>query len=289
MRSLLILDKMLFVVFICAAQAMNNRNKDWFLLDKQDNIPEFSEYTNGDTVPVTCIQRRIDGGIHKIDARKNIIFKGFPKCKETNDFLRFSYKTNQDFTCTIHLADELFHLFQLYIHEDAPFSCRLPIIKEKKTADKHGLSVPLTFNFRGRSSENYIDIDNNMNVIVQAPSGYNSIVSAVGWSSGTNLTRVIVGDYLPLHFSVRWLHNAEPKYSNNIETPFTDGFYALPNSVSYNFGKQLTLVGLVIGILSSIITYYISYNFLLKKTKKFGFPVPNKFEDGGENGLVKKD
>lgn len=296
MRILLLVLPTLLSVFAIGADldssSFSSAN-NWYLLDKDDNMPQFPAYSTGDKVPIDCIQRRIDDGEHKFDEQKNIIFDSFPKCKETNDYLHFKYNVNEDIQCTVGLTDELFHLFQLYVHEDAPFSCRLPLTgsKARMSAHQEGISVPLAFNFRGRVSEAHIDIDNYMNVIIQTPTNYKSIVSAVGWSAGTNLTRIIIGDYLTLNFAVRWIGSVSPRSSDGADSkygvlPFADGFYALPKSITYNFSSYLVSLGLIIAVLSSLATYYVSYSYLLRKVKKFGYPVPG---DDGERGFSKKD
>lgn len=265
-------------------------SKDWYLVNKQDKIPEFEPLRRGQELGVECIQRRIDDGEHKFDENKNIIFGKFPRCIEHNDYLKFKYNKNQDLTCTVVLTDELFHLFQLYIHEDSPFSCRLPITSNPTMSDhQEGLTVPMTFNFRGRVSESHLDIDTNMNVIVQTPQDTPTILSAVGWSSGTNFTKVIIGDHLPIRFSVRWIGSVSPKNQAKAQynIPFTDGYYALPKSITYNHQKIYILISVLVGLISSVATYTVTYKYFLYKSKKFGFAVLNF--DGGESGLNKKD
>ncbi|EMG49770.1 hypothetical protein G210_5408 [Candida maltosa Xu316] len=162
---------------------------DWYPIDSKGEIPtNIKPYIKGQDVPFDCIQRNIDNGEHKFDDKDKIIYGPFPKCKETNKPLMFQYGINQDLNCTIQFTDELYHLFQLYLHEDVPFSCRLPLSSEPLSIEKGGASIPLTFNFRGTLSDSHIDIDHSMNVVLTKPANDNvdefTFISAIAYGSG---------------------------------------------------------------------------------------------------------
>lgn len=264
------------------------------LIKKEESIPkDLVPFEIGQPVPIDCISRQIDNGEHKFDDKEGIIYTAFPICKETGRPLSFRYGVSEDINCTIGFTDELYHLFQLYIHEDVPFSCRMPLSNEQHYLEKGGAYVPLTFNFRGDIHDSHLNIDNAMNVAITRPSAkqssQNTIISAIAWSSGTNTTRIVIGNYMTIQLAVRWFDNLKnigsqaEKYSNH-GLPFLDGFYRLPMNyipMSYNsFSLYLFLTALVLVFILGFATYKTT----LRKLRKNGFV---KLDN--EAGYQKKD
>lgn len=249
----------------------------FYPLTRNNEIPSAIEpYAVGDSVLVDCIQRNIDNGEHKFDDQQRIIYGPFPTCKETGKPLLFRYGINEDINCTIGFTDELYHLFQLYIHEDSPFTCRIPFSKERNYLEKGGAHVPLTFNLRGEVHDSHVDVDSAVNVIITTPSSglpeQNTFVSAIAWSSGTNATRVVIGDYLTLQLAVRWFTSLPPADgSANFKEnglPYYDGFYKLPMAsipISYTvFYGYLALVAAA----ASAVSLGFGYNFINVRLSK---------------------
>lgn len=262
----------------------------WFPLTRKGEIPtELEPFQIGQEVPLDCIIRNIDNGEHKFDDQGNIIYGPFPKCQETGKPLTFRYGVNEDINCTIGFTDELYHLFQLYVHEDAPFSCRVPLSSELGYIEKGGAAIPLTFNLRGEVHESHFDVDSLVNVLFTIPGEASTIVSAVAWSSGTNTTRMTIGEYLTLSFAVRW--NDHMKNTNSLAQPYHyaglpygDGFYKLPANLiplSYSmFVFYLAIVSLATGAL--ILAF--AYNVLSIKFSKRGYRAVD-----GESLVTKRD
>ncbi|ODV80985.1 uncharacterized protein CANTADRAFT_46470 [Suhomyces tanzawaensis NRRL Y-17324] len=249
----------------------------WYPLGRDGEIPlAISPYTVGEEVLIDCIARNIDNGEHKFDDQERIIYSSFPICKETGKPLSFKYGISEDKNCTIGFTDQLYHLFQLYIHEDVPFSCRLPLSKEPNSIEKGGAFIPLTFNFRGEIHDSHLDVDSSLNVLFSKPTSKrpeeNTFISAVAFSSGTNATRIVIGDSLTLNLAVRWYDNLANtnSLSKNYQglLPYADGFYKLPINfvpISYSsFYIIILLVALTAGSLSWILS-----NFYPKKLKGY--------------------
>ncbi|CAI5756399.1 unnamed protein product [Candida verbasci] len=175
--------------------------KLFFFLSVALATTNIEPYIIGQDIPFDCIQRNIDTGEHIFEQNK-IVYGPPPKCLESSKPLTFKYGIEQDFNCTITITDELYHLFQLYLHEDVPFSCRIPLSSEHMSIEKGGTSIPFTFNLRGSLSDSHLDIDPNLNVLFTP--FQNSFVSAIAYSSSLNTTRVVIGDKLTLHFASRW-------------------------------------------------------------------------------------
>lgn len=216
----------------------------WYPLTTKEEIPvDIKPYEKGQDVVLHCISRNIDDGEHKFDDQQRIMTIPFPTCKETGKPLGFHYGVDEDIKCTIGFSDELFHMFQLYVHEDAPFSCRMPLSSEDQYLQKGGAYVPLTFNFRGEVHDSHLDLDTSLNVLMTAPSSneLKTFVSAVAWSSGTDTQRVTIGSYVTLDLAVRWLNLITPLSSTTYEEalPYANGFYRFPTVVStstlYNY------------------------------------------------------
>lgn len=245
----------------------------WYPRTRKEEIPlDFTPYQVGDDVFIDCTARNIDTGEHKFDDKERILYVPFPTCKETGKPLSLKYGVSDDVNCTINFTDELYHLFQLYIHEDVPFSCRLPVSNEQNYLEKGGAWVPLTFNFRGEIHDSHLDIDRSMNVLVTKPAGNkveeNSFISAVAFGAGTNATRIIIGDSLTLNLAVRWYNQIKPLSVGDLNVlPYADGFYKFPTAyvpISYNL---LYFYLGVVGVLSSLVTFLSSYKLISRKFK----------------------
>lgn len=252
-------------------QAVEAKGNQWYPLNRKEEIPAIKPFSVGDFVPLECITRNIDNGEHKFDESGKIIYGAFPSCKETGKPLSFSYGVNEDINCTIGFTDELYHLFQLYIHQDSPFSCRVPISNEAHSIENGGAHIPLTFNLRGEIHDSHLDIDHHLNVLFTRPStnkqAQNSVISSIAWASGTNTTRVVIGDYLTLNLAVRWYDylkngDSQAEQYNYNGLPYPDGFYKLPlNSIpiSYSF---FCFYLVIVSLASGAIMLAFAYNFM---------------------------
>ncbi|KAI5960167.1 uncharacterized protein KGF55_004890 [Candida pseudojiufengensis] len=227
----------------------------WFPLDSDGNIPKIQPYLKNQEIFFDCIQRNIDNGEHKFDQQNKIIYGPFPKCKETQKPFVFEYGINEDLNCTIQFTDELYHLFQLYIHEDVPFSCRLPLSSEVASLEKGGAFIPFTFNFRGEITDSHIDIDHSLNVIITKPNEQNTFISAVAYGSGTNTTRVVIGDEVTLNFAIRWLDQLKVVGSKGYDLPYKDGFYKFETTTSIVSLFYVPIACIITAVIVFLITY----------------------------------
>lgn len=281
-------------VILMISRVVNGQSQ-FYPLTKNGEIPNLLElYEPGQEILMDCISRNIDNGEHKFDSQDRIIYLPFPMCKETGKPLTFKYGVSEDTNCTINFDDELYHLFQLYVHEDAPFSCRIPLSPEANYLEKGGAYVPLTFNFRGEIHDSHLDIDSGLSVLFVKPNSnkleQNTIVSSVAFSSSTNVTRVVIGDDLTLNLAVRWLDNLNPTGSltsnydpSAVGLPFPDGFYSLPmNSIPLSFNGLIGYL-VIVAVISSIITLGFSYNLINSKSKRRYIPLDQ------ESHLSKQD
>lgn len=210
-------------------------SRQFFPLDRDASVPEIVEqYSPGQPILMDCIARHIDLGEHKLDEHKKMIHVPFPKCRETSLPLTFAYGVDVDQQCTVAFTDELYHLFQLYIHEDVPFSCRIPLSPEANYVEKGGAYIPLTFNFRGSIYDLHLQIDTSMNVLFTTPESKHTplatIVSAIAFGLGTDTTKVAIGDHVTLDFAIRWLKSSPSTnvLQEDLSVPFVEGFYKLP-------------------------------------------------------------
>ncbi|OWB58225.1 hypothetical protein B5S28_g4229 [[Candida] boidinii] len=266
------------------------KNQWYPLVDEEEGVQRLTtEYSKGQKIPLSCISRQIDNGEHKFDSNGNIMYSEFPRCLETGEPLTFQYGVNEDIKCSVKLTDELYHLFQLYVHEDAPFSCRLPIIPRQE------YYVPLSLSFRGHVAESHIDIDPALNIINVLPeNGFGSIISSVGWSSGTNTTRIVIGDTLPIQLAIRWLESAN--VVTDVESKdqvkgygeyYPSGFYKLPNVIGGYSLFSLIIFCFSTLIISVSIVILVLYNRMNKKIiKELGY---RPGASGNELGLNKSD
>ncbi|CCH46382.1 putative secreted protein [Wickerhamomyces ciferrii] len=223
---------------------------------KNSKSPTVIPFQKGESLPISCISRNIDNGEHKFDEKDNIIYESFPVCQETGEPFTLKYGESGVKNCTITLTDEIYHLFQLYIHQDVPFSCRLPYSK-----NKDGISIPLTLNFRGIIETSHLDIDTTMNILVHSGGEQGSIISSIGYSAGANVSRYIIGDSMPIRFHINWFD--EYHLSNDL------GHFDL--SLGYDFN---IIVYIIIGValISGLLVYALMYGVFNKKLiKELGY------------------
>lgn len=183
----------------------------------------------GDPVKVSYISRNIDNGEHKFDENNNIIYNPFAICRETGKPLELRFMKDEKINCTISLVDEQFHLFQMYIHEDVPWSCRLTVgsddehVKENLGSDgldldddeDHGavkttsynVSVPFIMN--AELHESHLRIDPRINILLVAnedEDGSFRLKSGVGFGNGDPKARkrYVIDDDVNFEFNVFW-------------------------------------------------------------------------------------
>lgn len=151
-----------------------------------------------------------------------ILYEAFPVCKETKKPLMLPYYHDIDnFNCTIELTDPIYHLLQLYIHQDAPMSCRIP---QGKNGNQF---VPFIINIGGKIEQSHIDVDARLNLIftyfdaaedqLSAQTGNGKvrgfIKAATSYNVNSNTTRMIIGEELTFQFSIRWFPSQLPHLS----------------------------------------------------------------------------
>lgn len=209
-------------------------------LDKSSYKP----YSSGENVKIECIRRQIDNGEHVFDSEGNIVYVPFMKCLESNKPLQLNYMKNDNIKCTVKFEDEIFHLFQLYLHKDVPLTCRLEVRPNSE------IYIPVDLSFRGNVLESHFDLDPNLNVLLLSNSE-NEIVSGTGFSSTTNTTKVIIGQNVELKLNVNWIKAKRTLLDeeNNV------GVYWL--SLSNTFINWILLVsGITFGVISTLIFTY---------------------------------
>lgn len=135
----------------------------------------------------------------------------------------------RDINCTIEFVDDpFFHLLEYYVHNDSPFTCRIPqrplspsaldssISAESKVEGQGSLSndyIPLIIALTGTLQLSHLHVSSHLNVLLHAaPKSVEPGVIAAGtaYSIATASqppTRIVIGDALPLQFSVRWYPN----------------------------------------------------------------------------------
>ncbi|KAI1978544.1 hypothetical protein LOZ55_002671 [Ophidiomyces ophidiicola] len=143
-------------------------------------------YRYGEKVPISCLNRTIDAGEHISDSSGNLQYIPFPICNETHDPLSFHYGVSETVTCTIDsLPDTLYHLFEYYVHSDAPLSCRMPTVPllepnkhDDPTSTGEGTHdsfmdggapapfTPLTMALQGTLQKSHLHIWSDMNVLI---------------------------------------------------------------------------------------------------------------------------
>ncbi|EEP77320.1 predicted protein [Uncinocarpus reesii 1704] len=120
------------------------------------------------------------------DSSGKLQYIPFPTCNETSEPLSFRYGISETVTCTIDsLSDTLYHLFEYYVHSDAPLTCRIPtvpLLQPSKhfdpTATGEGSHeafleggapapfTPLTIALQGTLQKSHLHIWSDMNVLM---------------------------------------------------------------------------------------------------------------------------
>ncbi|GJN66424.1 hypothetical protein PLIIFM63780_003891 [Purpureocillium lilacinum] len=228
-------------------------------------------YHYGAPIHVECMNRSSEPssetGEHIEDANHQLQWVPFPLCNETGKPLEFHYGTEGEVNCTIpFVSDPFFHLLEFYIHSDAPLSCRLParphghveVVGEDPPKQEY---IPLVFALAGTLQLSHMHISTHMNVLLHStpkhhlrPHDSGVLDSGVAYSTsplshmeGTQSRRLIIGDPLPLQFSVRWFPTpALPKTEGKVEWQGVGG-HVYASTVFYSmvsFGAGVCLAGM---------------------------------------------
>ncbi|KAK1752015.1 hypothetical protein QBC47DRAFT_389457 [Echria macrotheca] len=196
-------------------------------------------YHYGAPIRVECMNRSSETGEHIENAAHEIQWIPFPVCNETNAPLEFQYGVEGEQNCTIAMvSDPFFHLLEFYIHSDAPLSCRLPsrppvthteVVGEAPPRTEY---IPLVFALAGTLQLSHMHISTHMNVLLHStpkhhihPHDSGVLDSATAYSTsplthmeGGATRRLVIGDPLPLSFSVRWFPTpALPRVEGKVE------------------------------------------------------------------------
>jgi len=130
--------------------------------------------------------------------------------------------------CTLDfISDEFFHLLEFYVHNDAPLTCRIPS-RPRSSSTAQAASAPDPIEGQGSLSDDYIPlivalagqlqlshlhVSSHLNMLLHAvprsvEEGVIAAATAYSISSPSQQpTRIVIGDPLPLQFSVRWYPN----------------------------------------------------------------------------------
>ncbi|KAF2141459.1 uncharacterized protein K452DRAFT_251414 [Aplosporella prunicola CBS 121167] len=189
------------------------------------------EYSVGQAIPVTCLNRTIDTGEHITDESGQLQYIPFPVCNETKRPLELYFGIEKEVNCTIDfVSDPFFHLLEFYVHNDAPLTCRIPTRPlAGSTADALGdeynvdaatekqgalgaqstAYTPLVIALTGTLQRSHLHIANQLNVLLHAAPralapGTIDAATAYSVSPASRNTKIVIGDSLPLSFSVRW-------------------------------------------------------------------------------------
>jgi len=135
------------------------------------------------------------------------------------------------------IDDPFFHTLEFYIHSDAPLSCRIPsrpkqhieAMDEKPYEQEH---IPLVFALAGTLQLSHLHVSTHMNVLLHSmpkqhahahdsgvvDSGIAYSTSPLSHMDGGFTKRLVIGDPLPLTFSVRWFPTPHlPKTEGKVE------------------------------------------------------------------------
>lgn len=151
------------------------------------------------------------------------------------------------------ISDPFFHLLEFYIHADAPLSCRLPV-RPAPHVETVGESpyeqeyIPLVFALAGTLQLSHMHISTHMNVLLHStpkrhihPHDSGVLNSGIAYSTsplshmqGSFTKRLVIGDPLPLSFSIRWFPTPElPKTEGHVEWQGMSG-YIYSSTVFYS-------------------------------------------------------
>jgi hypothetical protein len=181
-----------------------------------------------------------------------------------------SNPNSPELNCTIpFITDPFFHLLEFYIHNDAPLSCRIPARPPSLVVPNHGAPlpepeyVPLIFALAGTLQKSHLHVSTHMNILIHSTpkhhlhthdsgvidSGAAYSISPLSHTTGpAALTKkLVIGDPLPLSFSVRWFPTPHlPTGNGKIEWAGMGGhFYASTffySLVSFGAGAAVVTV-----------------------------------------------
>ncbi|EPS40009.1 hypothetical protein H072_6190 [Dactylellina haptotyla CBS 200.50] len=221
-------------------------------------------YALGDPVPVSCLNRTLESGEHVTDEHGILQYIPFLTCGETGRALEFKYLSEDPVNCTVKaISDDVFHLWEFYIHNDSPLACRVPARPPNGdrpiTGDvgvEAGEWIPFIISLTGKLDLTHLHISTTLNVIMHtgvfsqnaAELLYpGTIDSATAYSVSPNVdsTRIIIGDDLPLRFKIRWY--------TGTDLPLSD---SAVNDWGKNrcYGEHVTLSTFMYCILTAICT-----------------------------------
>ncbi|CAH0025894.1 unnamed protein product [Clonostachys rhizophaga] len=237
----------------------------------EDALPS---YTYGAPIHVECMNRSSETGEHLENDNHEIQWIPFPTCNETGKPLEFHYGTEGEVNCTIDfVTDPFFHLLEFYIHSDAPLACRLPsrpkshveIIGEAPPEQEF---IPLVFALAGTLQLSHMHISTHLNVLLHStpkhhirPHDSGVLDSGVAYSTsplshmaGSFTRKLVIGDPLPLSFSVRWFPTPHlPKTEGRVEWQGLGGhiyastvFYSLVSFLAGSVAAGLYTLGVVL-------------------------------------------
>ncbi|KAK1826102.1 hypothetical protein QBC39DRAFT_317343 [Podospora conica] len=195
-------------------------------------------YHYGAPIAVECMNRSSETGEHIENKAHEIQWIPFPTCSETSAPLQFQYGVEGEINCTIPvISDPFFHLLEFYIHSDAPLSCRLPARPAPHPNTIGGNEpvreyIPLVIALAGTLQLSHMHISTHLNVLLHSTpkhhihphdsgvldSGTAYSTSPLTHMAGSATRRLVIGDPLPLSFSVRWFPTpALPKVQGKVE------------------------------------------------------------------------
>ena len=182
-------------------------------------------------MPVSCMNRSLETGEHIKDDHGSLQYIPFPTCNETSLPLAFPYATPQSLTCTIDaLPDELYHLFEFFVHNDVPLTCRIPtypLTHENTPAfdtgvKKEGLDetwTPFTIALQGTLQLSHMHLHTSINVLFHTSDNETEpshLVASTAYSlpnssetASREGTKIVRFEPLVLDFNVGWIDGAE--------------------------------------------------------------------------------
>ncbi|KAH8804904.1 hypothetical protein F5884DRAFT_859521 [Xylogone sp. PMI_703] len=215
----------------------------------EKHIP-LPSYHYGAKIPVDCLERSIDTGEHIQDEKQNLKYIPFPECNETGRPLELQYGVEEELNCTIpFISDPFFHLLEFYIHNDVPLTCRLPARPPPTITSPNAIPyeqeyIPLIFALAGTLQLSHLHVSTHLNILLHSTpkhhlqphdSGVLDSGAAYSTSPLSHVTgpaaltkKLVIGDPLPLSFSVRWFPTPHlPKTNGKVEWAGMGGhFYA---------------------------------------------------------------
>lgn len=172
------------------------------------------------------------------DAHGNLQYIPFPTCNETSQPLSFPYNTPDTQTCTIDaLPDELYHLFEFFVHSDVPLTCRIPshpLSQEELgipsslpdvggTGAEKDLWTPFTIALQGTLQLSHLHLHTNINVLFHMSSeseppkavSQSHLIASAAYSvpnasseAPAEGTKIIRNEPMVLTFNVGWIDGA---------------------------------------------------------------------------------